>query len=78
MKRVGGFKNQNHPALVRQRQVDLCQFEASLVFKASPRQPGLRRHRERETLSQNQKTNKNQNQPAVAIPGVPGIQDRRQ
>jgi hypothetical protein len=29
------------PALKRQRQVDLSKFEASLVYKASPGQPGL-------------------------------------
>jgi len=36
------------PALGRQRQVDLCEFEVSLVYKVSPGQPGLHR----ETLSQ--------------------------
>jgi hypothetical protein len=36
--------------------VDLCEFEVSLVYKASPGQPGLHR----ETLSQN-KTKKNKN-----------------
>lgn len=29
------------PALKRQKQVDLCKFKASLVFKASPGQSGL-------------------------------------
>jgi hypothetical protein len=29
------------PALWRQRQADLCEFEASLVYKVSPVQPGL-------------------------------------
>jgi hypothetical protein len=31
--------------LQRQRQVDLCEFEASLVYKASPREPGFVTHR---------------------------------
>jgi hypothetical protein len=29
------------PALGRQRQADLCEFEASLVYKVSPGQPAL-------------------------------------
>jgi hypothetical protein len=29
------------PVLRRKRQVDLCGFKASLVYKVSPRQPGL-------------------------------------
>jgi hypothetical protein len=39
------------PVLRRQRQSDLCKFEACLVYKLSPGQPGLHR----ETLSQKTK-----------------------
>lgn len=39
------------PAVRRQRQVDLCKFEASLVYRVSSRPPGLHR----ETLSQEKK-----------------------
>jgi hypothetical protein len=31
------------PALGRQRQADLCEFQDSLIFKASSGQPGLHR-----------------------------------
>ena len=37
------------PALGRQRQADLSEFEASLVYETVPRQPGLLH---RKTLSQ--------------------------
>jgi hypothetical protein len=46
------------PALRRQRQVRLCEFKASQIYKASPGQPGL----QRETLSFKKKTNKQNRQ----------------
>jgi hypothetical protein len=45
--------------------VDLCEFKASLVYKASPGQPGLHR----ETLFQKQ-TNKQTNKQTKLISGL--------
>ena len=43
----------SNPALKRQKQADLCEFEANLVFKVSPRQaPKLQRN----PVSKNKKT----------------------
>jgi hypothetical protein len=48
------------PALGRQRQVDLCELEASLVYKASQGHPGLL-HKETLPHKTKQKQNKNKN-----------------
>ena len=54
-------------ALGRQRQMDFCEFEASLVYKVSAR---TARATQRETLTLNEKinnnkqTNKQKNQPS--------------
>jgi hypothetical protein len=50
------------PALGRQRQADLCEFKASLVYKLNPEQPELLH---RETLSQNIKNKKQKPQNRV-------------
>jgi hypothetical protein len=42
------------PGLMRQRQTDLSEFKASLVYRVTPGQPGLR-----ETLSQKKKNQNN-------------------
>jgi len=43
------------PAIRKQRQIDLCVFEASLVYRMSSKTPGLLH---RETLSQKKKRKK--------------------
>ena len=46
------------PALERQRQVDFCEFEASLVYKASSR---IAKATQRNPVSKNKQTNKQTN-----------------
>jgi hypothetical protein len=54
----------------RQRQAGLCQFEASLVYKVSPGQPGLHR----EILSSNTKKGKNRKEkPVIKYLCKPGM-----
>jgi hypothetical protein len=55
------------PALRRQRQVDLCEFEANLIHKVGPGQPRLSY---RETLSQKQSKTK-QNKTKTTPPPFP-------
>jgi hypothetical protein len=45
------------PELQRQRQVDLCEFEASLVYRVSSR---ISRDTQRNSVSTNKQTNKQQ------------------
>jgi hypothetical protein len=61
------------PALGRKRQVDLCEFGTSLVYRVTSRTAGLHR----ETLSQKKKkkkknkTNKETKQPVCIICSIP-------
>jgi hypothetical protein len=48
------------PALRRQRQADLCEFKASLVYKVSPGQPELVILRNPVSTKQNKNDNKKQ------------------
>jgi hypothetical protein len=44
------------PALQRQKQEDLCEFKASLVYRVNSEKPGL--HRETLSQNKNKQTNK--------------------
>jgi hypothetical protein len=59
----------------RQKETDLCEFEANPVYKASPRQPELFH---RETLSQTNKQTNRQTKPLsmVAFPCNPSASER--